>query len=196
MSFSLISQRSAQYGSWGILETMDQNTTAVPAPKYKAITEAMTLFNACSAPLSVSWQALDARCDEKAIKLHWATAAESENEYYIIEKGSKNSSPDIDWQSIGTVSGIGNSTTTRHYSFTDNQPHLSEVYYRIGQVGKDGKVTYSDVFADNSCCSIECTNKFISHFGFTIFAFITEWTLTSTVKTSTSVSTFSFTARV
>ncbi len=151
MSFSLISQRSAQYGSWGILETMDQNTTLVPAPKYKSIIEAMTLFNACSAPLSVNWQAVDARCDEKAVKLHWATASESENNYYVVEKGSKNSTGSVEWQSIGTVSGSGNSATTHHYSFVDNQPHLSEVYYRIGQVGKDGKMTYSDVFADNSC---------------------------------------------
>ncbi|MCB9327342.1 MAG: T9SS type A sorting domain-containing protein [Lewinellaceae bacterium] len=39
MNFSFISDRSAQYGSWGILETMEQDTSLIPAPKYRAITE-------------------------------------------------------------------------------------------------------------------------------------------------------------
>lgn len=41
MNFSFIGQRSARYGSWGILETMDQDTALIPAPKYKALMENM-----------------------------------------------------------------------------------------------------------------------------------------------------------
>lgn len=41
MNFSFIAQRSAKYGSWGILETMAQDTSVIPAPKYKAIIENM-----------------------------------------------------------------------------------------------------------------------------------------------------------
>ncbi|MBK7096221.1 MAG: T9SS type A sorting domain-containing protein [Saprospiraceae bacterium] len=37
MNFSFVSARSAKYGSWGILETMNQDTSSVPAPKYSAI---------------------------------------------------------------------------------------------------------------------------------------------------------------
>ena len=37
MNFSLVSSLSSQYGSWGILQTMSQDTTLVPAPKYSAI---------------------------------------------------------------------------------------------------------------------------------------------------------------
>lgn len=39
MNFSFISSRSAQYGSWGILETQYQDTTAIYAPKYQAVME-------------------------------------------------------------------------------------------------------------------------------------------------------------
>ncbi len=39
MNFSLIGQRSARYGSWGILETMDQDTALIPAPKFRAVME-------------------------------------------------------------------------------------------------------------------------------------------------------------
>jgi hypothetical protein len=37
MNFSFISERSARYGSWGILEGLYQNTDEIPAPKYRAV---------------------------------------------------------------------------------------------------------------------------------------------------------------
>ncbi|HMV22774.1 MAG TPA: T9SS type A sorting domain-containing protein [Saprospiraceae bacterium] len=45
MNFSLIAERSARYGSWGIWETMFQDTTQIPAPKLKALIE--NIFNGC-----------------------------------------------------------------------------------------------------------------------------------------------------
>ncbi len=41
MNFSFVANRSAQYGSWGLLETMDQDTAMIPAPKYRAVLEEM-----------------------------------------------------------------------------------------------------------------------------------------------------------
>ncbi len=41
MNFSFIGERSARYGSWGILESMTQNTAIIPAPKYKSTIENM-----------------------------------------------------------------------------------------------------------------------------------------------------------
>ena len=54
MNFSFVAGRSAQYGSWGILETMNQDTASIPAPKYSAILQAI---NACNP--SVFVEALD-----------------------------------------------------------------------------------------------------------------------------------------
>ncbi len=41
MNFSFVGGRSARYGSWGILETMDQDLSVIPAPKYQAIIDNM-----------------------------------------------------------------------------------------------------------------------------------------------------------
>lgn len=41
MNFSFVTGRSAQFGSWGVLETMDQDTSLVPAPKYRSVIENM-----------------------------------------------------------------------------------------------------------------------------------------------------------
>ncbi len=43
MNFSFVSDRSARYGSWGILETITQDISQIPAPKYRAI-----MANICS----------------------------------------------------------------------------------------------------------------------------------------------------
>ncbi|MHA7057913.1 T9SS type A sorting domain-containing protein [Aquimarina sp. M1] len=39
MNFSFIGARSARYGSWGVLESMYQDTNIIPAPKYRSIRE-------------------------------------------------------------------------------------------------------------------------------------------------------------
>lgn len=41
MNFSFVGGRSAAYGSWGLLETLDQDLTRIPAPKYRAVLDAM-----------------------------------------------------------------------------------------------------------------------------------------------------------
>jgi hypothetical protein len=51
MNFSFIADLSARYGSWGILETLDQDTTKIPAPKYKATIEQI---NKCQGNVSSS----------------------------------------------------------------------------------------------------------------------------------------------
>ncbi len=50
MNFSFVAPRSPQFGSWGLLETMDQDTALIPAPKYKAVLENMA--GACARPVS------------------------------------------------------------------------------------------------------------------------------------------------
>jgi len=39
MNFSFVGDRSARYGSWGVLETLNQDTSVIYAPKYQALTE-------------------------------------------------------------------------------------------------------------------------------------------------------------
>ncbi len=41
MNFAFVGGRSAQYGSWGILESLDQDFDRIPAPKYQVLRELM-----------------------------------------------------------------------------------------------------------------------------------------------------------
>jgi hypothetical protein len=55
MNFSFVSARSARYGSWGILETLNQDTSAVYAPKYQAIIDKIYQCNNTSNNIPI-WQ--------------------------------------------------------------------------------------------------------------------------------------------
>ena len=50
MNFSFVAPRSSRYGSWGILETMDQDLAVTPAPKYTAILE---VIEGCEETVSI-----------------------------------------------------------------------------------------------------------------------------------------------
>jgi len=50
------------------------------------------------------------------------------------------------WGIIGFVNGNGNSNSPKDYSFIDNMLNLNlKLSYRLKQIDKDGKFTYSDV---------------------------------------------------
>lgn len=60
MNFAFVKARNARYGSWGILETMDQDISIVPAPKYKAIIENMNSnCGNCSSKESITIKTCD-----------------------------------------------------------------------------------------------------------------------------------------
>jgi hypothetical protein len=45
MNYSFVGSRSARYGSWGLLETLDQDTSKIYAPKFKSITDKIQQCN-------------------------------------------------------------------------------------------------------------------------------------------------------
>jgi hypothetical protein len=84
---------------------------------------------------------------EKKVSLNWATATESVNKGFRIERqtadmGSK-------FENIGFVSSKatgGNSQSNLYYNFLDNNPKMATANnYRLVQEDLDGKLTYSEV---------------------------------------------------
>ncbi|MBS1756114.1 MAG: Ig-like domain-containing protein [Bacteroidetes bacterium] len=71
--------------------------------------------------------------------LSWTTAQEINSKDFVIEK----STDGITWTVLSTVNAAGNSTHETNYTFTDNNPHTGVNSYRLRQVDKDNKFTYS-----------------------------------------------------
>lgn len=76
-----------------------------------------------------------------AVVLNWQTAEEKHSAYYTIQRSHNG----VGYNSIGIVTPTGNENTVNNYIFTDHHPFPDVNYYRIMQVDKDGKYTYSIV---------------------------------------------------
>ncbi len=96
-----------------------------------------------------------AKVIDKKVILIWETATEVNNYGFDIERSllpathvrTNYESEDASWETIGFVSGHGNSNSPNNYSFTDDNPPGGQVSYRLKQIDFDGIYEYSDVIA-------------------------------------------------
>jgi hypothetical protein len=85
------------------------------------------------------------------VTLHWTTSAEINNHYFVIIR----STTGMEWETISTVPGAGNSDKTINYTTTDLYPPQGVVYYKLEQIDFDGKsVTYPPVAVDAIASSV------------------------------------------
>ncbi|HVK96347.1 MAG TPA: DUF4331 family protein [Flavisolibacter sp.] len=96
---------------------------------------------AAANPLPVKWLSFTAeKVNNDRVLLRWEVADEVNNEKYEVEHSS-GSGP---YTTVGTVNGTNGGRTS--YDFVHMTPSLNKVNnYRIKQVDKDGKFTYSQI---------------------------------------------------
>jgi hypothetical protein len=79
-----------------------------------------------------------------ANKLSWVTSTESNNRGFDLERS-------VDGRTYSAIAHIaskaenGNSNTALNYQYNDEKPVAGSNYYRLKQIDKDGKFTYSGV---------------------------------------------------
>lgn len=98
--------------------------------------------------LPVELNNFNVSCNDN-IELTWETASEHNNDYFQVEKASD----DLEFRTIATVDGAGNSFSTRYYSVKDVEKTTGDVYYRIRQVDFDGSESFSDIISSAGCQS-------------------------------------------
>lgn len=97
-----------------------------------------------NATLPVKYTQFTADRNNDNVKLNWSTASEVNNNGFEIERSSNGT----DFEKIGFVKGVGNSSRLNKYSFTDK--NNSFAYYRLKQVDFDGKYEFSKVLTVKS----------------------------------------------
>ena len=105
------------------------------------------------APLAIRLVFFNGNYNGMRSQLHWQVAAEDNTGFYEVQR-SFNA---IDFKSAGIIQVNGSSTSTKDYSFTDvveNAPAV--VYYRLNEVGLDGKSFSSNILKLRSTIN---TNK-------------------------------------
>lgn len=108
------------------------------AAKVTSVTETTTTY---TAPLPIELLSLQGINRDDKNYLYWATASESNNSHFDIEKS-------IDgkiFDKIGSVLGKGTSANKSEYDFVDENANSKTAYYRLKQCDFDGSHTYSKV---------------------------------------------------
>jgi subtilisin-like proprotein convertase family protein len=92
--------------------------------------------------LPVSWLDFTAkRNGERSVQVQWSTASEINNKEYQVER----SRDGVSFELIGSIAAGNNATGTQQYIFNDMKPFSGVNYYRLKQVDKDGRYSYSSI---------------------------------------------------
>ena len=91
-------------------------------------------YNSNNFPLPIELMGFAGECNSDQALLKWSTATEQNNNFFTILKSNNG----VDFTSVGTVQGAGNSSTTKHYSWTDPMSGIVPAYYRLKQTDFNG----------------------------------------------------------
>lgn len=79
------------------------------------------------------------------VNVKWTTTFELNNDYFDVERSFDGNT----FKSVGIVKGVGNSSIKHSYELNDDISksvlNKNDVYYRLKQVDRDGKITYTKV---------------------------------------------------
>lgn len=97
-------------------------------------------------PLPVELTSLTALLNGGVTFVNWATASETNSDYFTIEKTKDGQN----FEFVAKVNGAGNSNSINRYQTIDLQPYPGISYYRLKQTDFDGKYKYSELVAINN----------------------------------------------
>ncbi|WP_299704654.1 T9SS type A sorting domain-containing protein [uncultured Pontibacter sp.] len=94
-------------------------------------------------PLPVELISFTGKATQSGIELKWSTASEQNNDRFEIEHSADAKA----FNKIGTVSGVGNTSLTQHYSFETEYMEKGVHYFRLRQIDTDGTFEFSKTIA-------------------------------------------------
>ena len=96
-------------------------------------------------PLPIELISFDAIMNNKQVDVTWATATETNNNFYTIER----SKDGINFEPVSNVDAAGNSLSLINYKDVDTNPFEGISYYRLKQTDFNGTFSYSKIVAVN-----------------------------------------------
>jgi hypothetical protein len=89
--------------------------------------------------LPLTWVSFSAKKKNNSVQLEWKTAQEVNTSRFDIERSGNGA----DWNLLETINS--NNAAVNKYSYTDDNPHKRLNLYRIKNIDRDGKYSYSRV---------------------------------------------------
>ncbi|MCZ4410053.1 T9SS type A sorting domain-containing protein [Cryomorphaceae bacterium 1068] len=97
----------------------------------------------CANPLPIELLDFWVREHNGDALLAWSTASEINNDRFLLMRTKDG----LEFETVGTVSGAGNSSTVLNYTFLDRDPLKGLSYYKLTQVDFDGTESSSELVA-------------------------------------------------
>lgn len=108
-----------------------------------------------TAPLPVELIHFSPECEDNLVTIHWKTATEINNDYFVIEKSLDGTT----WTAVDSINGAGNSFVEQNYTYQIKN-HIYEItYFRLKQVDYDNTTSYSDI-EPCACSGLEITDVY------------------------------------
>lgn len=142
-----ILKRNNPTANWELQGIHNNNTQSISGNTLTAVRTGLTSFSDFAiakndqSPLPVELLFFNAELKEQKAELHWATASETNNHYFTVERSTDGRL----FEDLVIVSGHGTSNEEHSYNFTDYNPILPLSYYRLRQTDYDGTIEYSGI---------------------------------------------------
>jgi hypothetical protein len=97
--------------------------------------------------LPVELTSFNARTVNGTVELLWNTATEVNNHGFEVERSAIDNGKLTmeNWNKVGFVEGSGTSNSPKAYSYIDNSINGGKFSYRLKQIDRDGKFSYSEI---------------------------------------------------
>lgn len=97
------------------------------------------LAQSFNSPLPVEMSRIDLICKDGYVNLNWETAAEINNDYFVIEASTNG----VGYDELAKVNGAGTTMETTEYSYIYENTNNGYSYFRITQVDFNGAIDIS-----------------------------------------------------
>jgi len=94
-------------------------------------------------PLPIKLSSFSGKASLNSVKLNWETQSEENNSHFEILKLNELGKSVV----LGTVSGSGNSSTLKTYTYEDYSPTSGNNYYQLRQIDYNGESTLSKIIS-------------------------------------------------
>nr|MCU0403807.1 choice-of-anchor I family protein [Chitinophagaceae bacterium] len=106
------------------------------------ISGSLTIYEITGGVLPVNLITYQAQLQNNGtVLLQWATASERNNSHFILERSYNGR----EFEQMATVKSKGDSDAKQDYIHTDGKPGKGNIFYRLSQVDKDGRITQKGV---------------------------------------------------
>ncbi|PZP40078.1 MAG: hypothetical protein DI598_19530, partial [Pseudopedobacter saltans] len=140
-------------------------------------------IKAASYSLPIKLSSFGGQYENHSVFLKWTTETEINNKYFVIERSANG----VQFDSLASVNGVGNSSVLTDYSYQDRTYLNGNNYYRLRQIDFDGKSSNSNIIKVSAAINTVSNNNIYPNPGNGNITISGDWSSFSNVSVSNMI---------